>query len=114
MGLDTGSPEDDQTSSDLGRIYELKKIYVRLVTLDKYLSSLSERELIDVKSMISKCIDLFELLSSNLDKFKDKIDDIIVLFYKFIQEAYKNVEEFYKKNSKKSKQKILKNVRTNK
>jgi len=41
-----------------------------------------------------------QLVSSNFDSYKEQLDDIIVTYYKFILEVYKEVESYFKKEAK--------------
>lgn len=94
-----GQPEI-KTAGEIGRIYELKKIYSRLTSIESYLSNESSRDAMEIRSKVSQAIELFEILSSNFESYKDKLDDIIVLYYKFIIEVYESVRNFYKQLSK--------------
>jgi hypothetical protein len=39
---------------------------------------------------------LFETLIFNVDTFKDEIDDIIVMYYEFLEQVYDIMKRFYK------------------
>ncbi len=105
-GMDTGmgmpgmEPEEPKTSGQLGRIYELKKIYARLTSIESYLGNESTPELLEIRNLVSKAIELFEVVSSNFDSYKDRLDEIIVTYYKFILEVYKEVENYFRKETK--------------
>ena len=100
MGMGTPGEEEKKTSTELGRIYELKKIYARLTAIESYLGNESDPELLEVRKYVSQGIELFEVISSNFDSFKGKVDEIIIMYYKFLKEAYETVRDFYKKISK--------------
>lgn len=105
MGMGMGMPgqETPQTADEIGRIFELKKIYRRLLAIETYLSFSSDPELTEISSYISKAIDFFELLSSNLPQFNDKIDGIIIVFYEFLKTIYDYLKEYYEKREQKNK-----------
>jgi DNA-binding ferritin-like protein (Dps family) len=85
--------------SELGRIYELKKIYSRLTTIEAYLSDSTDQELLKLRTVVAQAIELFEILASNLQSYKDQVDDIIVTFYKFLDEVYSTLSDYYKDKS---------------
>jgi hypothetical protein len=102
MGYGMGGEEkNDFDITTLGRIYELKKIYSRLVSIESHLADSSNINLLKVRNYTLQAIELFELISSNLDKFKDKLTTIIVLFYKFIDVIYSVVSKYYIDKEKK-------------
>jgi len=93
MGMEEEEPKEPK---ELGRIYELKKIYTRLVSIESYLSTSSDETLIKLRNYVSRAIELFQLLISNIDSYTDKIDDIIVTFYKFLELVYNLLKQYYK------------------
>ncbi len=95
-----GMGGEPQTSKDIGRVFELKKIYTRLISIEQYLSFTSDEFLIKLKIYISKAIQLFETLVFNIQVFKDRIDDIIVIYYKFIDTVYTLLKKHYEKQDK--------------
>jgi hypothetical protein len=88
-------PQEEKTPKDIGRTYELKKIYSRLVAVDSYLSSSSDQVLLKLRKYINKSLDMFDVLNSNFGTFKDQIDDIIVIYYKFIDSVYDILRRYY-------------------
>jgi len=84
--------EEEKTPSQLGRIYELKKIYSRLTSIESYLSNESDSELMEVRNYVSQGIELFEIISANFNSYQDKLDEIIITYYKFILEIYETVK----------------------
>lgn len=100
MGGMGGEP---QTPKDIGRVFELKKIYTRLISIEQYLSFTSDEFLIKLKVYISKAVQLFETLIFNIQIFKDRIDDIIVIYYKFIDTVYTLLKKHYEKKDKENK-----------
>lgn len=102
MGMGMPGQETPQTADELGRIFELKKIYRRLLSIEAYLSFSSDPELAEISSYVSKAIEFFELLSSNLPQFKDKIDGIIIVFYEFLKTIYDSLKDYYEKREQKT------------
>jgi len=100
-----GMEEEAKSPSEIGRIYELKKIYTRLTTIESYLSDSSDPELLRVRLLVSKSIELFEILSSNIPTYqppkapKERIDEIIIMYYKFLKQVYESVAKHYKTQS---------------
>ncbi len=102
MGVGEEDPLAAKTPSELGRIYELKKIYTRLTTIESYLAESSDPELLRIRLLVSKSIELFEILSSNIPVYKPpkapkgRLDEIIVVYYKFLKQVYESVAKYYK------------------
>lgn len=98
MGGILGMGEEDEgpkTPREVGRVYELKKIYARLIAIESHLNTTSEEVLIKLRNFVSQAIDLFKTLISNVDLFKDRIDDILVTFYKFVEHVYEILRKYY-------------------
>jgi hypothetical protein len=98
MGGDMGGmpgEEEKKEPKELGRIYELKKIYARLTSIESYLSDASEPSLLRLRSLVSQAIEMFEILASNIDQYKDKMDDIIVMYYKFLEGVFGILKKYY-------------------
>jgi hypothetical protein len=92
-----GGVPGERTASQVGRIYELKKIHTRLVSLENHLSQTSDVVLLRLRVMVSKAIDLFNTMVSNIDAFikEGKIDDIIVCYYEFVETVYEILNKYY-------------------
>jgi hypothetical protein len=103
-GLGQPLPQEDtsKTPSDLGRIYELKKIYTRLTVIEAFLTESSDSDMIEARTIVSKAIELFEILASNLSSYKpprapeETLDEIIVNYYRFLEKVYESVARYYK------------------
>jgi len=95
MGMPTG-PAD---SFEVGRIYELKKIYSRLVSMQSYLAGSTDVNLIKLRNYVSNTMDLFRTLISNIALYKDNLDDIIITFYKVVDNVYVILSKYYKDNT---------------
>ncbi len=94
--------EPPKDPNELGRTYEMKKIYARLVSMNQYLADEQDQRIMKTKQSIAKAIDLFAVIGANPDSYKEKIDEIIVGYYKFLEAAYKRVRSFYKTESQKA------------
>jgi len=92
--------EPPKDPNELGRTYEMKKIYARLVSMNEYLADEMSPRIVRTKTSIAKAIDLFAVIGANPDSYKEKIDEIIVSYYKFLEAAYRRVKAFYKSEAK--------------
>ena len=107
-GMGQPLPEEDTSKSptDLGRIYELKKIYTRLTVIEAYLTESSDPSMIETRTIVSKAIELFEILASNISSYKpprapeETIDEIIVQYYRFLERVYNETARYYRKRSR--------------
>ena len=97
----TGLPIPDPAF--IGRVYEMNKIYYFLKSMDNLLLRITTDDIIKLRNLVSKTIELFELVVDNLQSYKDQIDDIIVMFYKFLTRLTAVVEKYF--NEKKAEQK---------
>ena len=97
----TGQPKI--TLDVVGKVYELKKIYSRLLAVQSQLSFSPDLTLLKLRKFITKSIDLFETVISNIGLYKTEIDDIIVMYYKFIEEVYEIMKDYYKKKAQEEK-----------
>jgi len=105
MGMEQEDSLVSKTPSELGRIYELKKIYTRLTTIESYLSESSDPDLLRMRLLVSKSIELFEILASNIPIYKppkapkERLDEIIIIYYKFLKQVYESVAKYYKEKA---------------
>lgn len=100
-GMDMGGDqEEEKDPTELGRIYELKKIYARLTSIESYLGNESDQELLQIRNYVSQGIELFEIVSANFNSYKDRLNEIIVMYYKFLLEVYNSVKTYYGKEKK--------------
>jgi len=93
-----GAPADEGPKSpeEVGRVYELKKIHSRLVAIEAHLSSCSSEDLLKLRGYVSKAVELFDSLISNVELYKDKLPDIIVTYYSFLESVYEILTKYYK------------------
>jgi len=102
-GLGTAQPDYVKLdSSEIGRVYEMKKIYSRLTSVEAYLSESTDQNLLELRRGVGKAIDLFEVVITNISKFKEKIDPIIVTFYEFLDQVYSALRKYHIGQSKES------------
>ena len=95
-GMASSYEKDPET---IGRIYELKKIYSRLLAIESFLSTACEDVLTKLREYVTKAIELFEVLIENINTFtKDlnKLNHIIILFYKLIDTIYTILRNYLK------------------
>jgi len=88
------------SAHQLGRTFEIKHLYHRMLSIRNHLEIFVEEEFDDIKAYLSKGIELFELVIDNYAKYEDKIDDIILLYYEFIKNIYEVTKKKYKAYSK--------------
>ena len=103
MGMGTENPDYNMPKTDeqIGRIFELKKIYKRLLSLDTYLSFSSDPVLIKLRGFTTNAVELFEVVIANILKYQDRVDDIIVIYYKFLNLVYSIIKIYYKRKKEK-------------
>ncbi len=76
-----GIPGEETLSPlDIGRAYELKKIHKRLTSLESYLSTIADIELIKLRNVVLEALELFQIIISNFNSYKDTIDEVIVMY----------------------------------
>jgi len=95
MGM-PGEEEEIKLPEELGKTYELKKIYARLVSIESYLATSSDINLLKLRNYVSQSIELFSVIISNVKSYKDKINDIIVKYYEFLELVYVLLSKYYK------------------
>ena len=86
-----GMPEPLDPSS-IGKMYILKKIYSRLLSVNENLSYLSSEKFEDLRKSVSEAIDHFQNVIANFDQFKDKLDEVIILFQRFLVGSVNKIE----------------------
>lgn len=94
MGMG-GEPQQTLSSSQIGRVYELKKIYSRLSSVETYLARTTDKSILELRKHVSQSIDLFEVVITNFEQFKDKIDEVIIMFYEFLSIVYGSLRTYF-------------------
>lgn len=103
MGADAGmgmeDPKEQKLSANqIGRVYELKKIYTRLISIEGYLNRATDDEtIVDLRKKIGESINLYEVVITNYDQYKENIDEIIIQYYKFLDKVHENLNKYFKK-----------------
>jgi len=95
MGMMGTPPEEKLTSTQLGRMYELKKIYSRLTSIEMFLSRTTDESILEIRKYVAQSISMFELVVSNFPEYKDKIDEIIVTYYEFLTNVYSSIRNYF-------------------
>ena len=93
-------PKQELTSSEIGKVYELKKIYSRLISIEGHLSATTDTSLLQMRSIVAQAMELFETVIVNFEQYKEQIDEIIVTFYKFLDLTYGLLQSYYKNDAK--------------
>lgn len=94
-GMGMGEPQQTLSSSQIGRVYELKKIYSRLSSVETYLARTTDQSILELRKYVSQSIDLFEVVITNFEQFKDKIDEVIIMFYEFLSIVYGSLRTYF-------------------
>jgi hypothetical protein len=100
LDVDQAVGEQKLSASEIGRVYELKKIYSRLVAIEQYLATSVNTNLLELRNKVSQSLSLFEIVIDNFESYKEKVDEIIVNYYKFIKLTYNTLREHYKQEAK--------------
>jgi len=94
--VDNQDIDTEEQLSVVDKVYRLKKIYAKLIAISRILDYHSDSKFDALRDEILEAIDLFHILVSNFDSFKDKIDDIIKSYYKLLQTAIEELEKLSK------------------
>lgn len=94
----TGQPtnEPSKTFTAVGRAYKLKNIYQILDNISRLLHISSDTKLQELYKEVDTAFDLFRLVVNNLKIYKDKVDDLIVLYYALLKDICVKIEDIYK------------------
>ena len=103
IGLPGMETEPPKTAELIGRIFELKKIYSRLLSIESQLSFSPDIILLKLRRFITQSIELFETVISNMTQFRDQIDEIIIMYYEFLESVYLIMKKYYKMKNQKDK-----------
>lgn len=102
-GYGIGNEEPQHTAKELGRIYELNKIYYRLYTINKILNNIPDPKISEIREMVSEAFDMFRMISNNVVTYKDMLDDVILKYYAFIGRVVLTLEKYFKITSESDK-----------
>lgn len=78
---------------EINKIITLKKIYKRLLSLDKIVNNLSDPKYRDLKNKVKDSVDLFHLTIRNISQFKDNVDGVISDYSDFLVSTVKELEK---------------------
>ncbi len=95
----TGMPTGDGTTKSftaVGRAYKLKKIYDILDGISRLLHISSDIKLQQLYKEVDTAFELFRLVINNLKIYKDKVDELIVLYYALLKDICIKIEDIYK------------------
>lgn len=84
---------------NIGKVFILKKIYTRLISVQENLDKLCGAEFDEIKSHVSESIEHFQNVIKNFDQFKDKLDEIISLYQRFLVSVVNKVERILGNNN---------------
>ena len=71
------APEEELELEQIGYVYELKKVYARLIAVSNILDYKSDTKYDDLKKDILEAIDIFHVIIGNFSKFKESLKDIL-------------------------------------
>lgn len=89
--------DSEEQLSTVDKVYRLKKIYAKLIAISRLLEYHSDSKFDNLRNEVLEAIDLFHIIVSNFDSFKDKIDDIIKSYYKLLKSSIDELERLSKK-----------------
>ena len=89
--------EEPLDFTDIGKIYVLKKVYVKLLSIDNLLKNYTDEKYIKLKSDTDEAIDMFHTVVSNIDKVKENLDDYIKLFQDYTLNSIKKIDSLSNK-----------------
>jgi hypothetical protein len=98
-GMDPQLEVEEEPEIDVGSALKLKKIYVKLLSLSDILEYYSTNEFDEIKDRVYKSLEYFDVLSENLDQYKDKLDSIIEIYKKFLVATSEELERLIKKEN---------------
>lgn len=96
-GMPTGDPnEASKTFTAVGRAYKMKKIYEILDNISRLLHISSDPKLQELYKEVDTAFDLFRLVVNNLKIYKEKVDELIILYYALLKDICIKIEDIYK------------------
>ena len=96
-GMPSGDPnETSKTFTAVGRAYKLKKIYEILDNISRLLHISSDPKLQELYKEVDTAFDLFRLVVNNLKIYKEKVDELIILYYALLKDICIKIEDIYK------------------
>lgn len=93
MGQPVLPGQEVMSLSDIGKIYVMKKIYSRLISLDDLLADMSSPKFDPYKEKVKESIDIFHTIVANFAQFRPEIDDFITLFQELIYNCLEELDK---------------------
>lgn len=96
-GMPIGDPnEPPKTFTAVGRAFKLKKIYEILESISKLLHITSDVKFTELGKEVDTAFELFRLVVNNLKIYKEKVDDLIIMYYALLKDVCIKIEDIYK------------------
>jgi len=95
--LDLLPDEEPMEFTDIGKVFVLKKIYAKLLSIDNLLKNYTDDKFVSLKKDVEEVIDMFHTVVSNIDKVKEDLDNYIKLFQDFTLNAIKKLDSINNK-----------------
>lgn len=96
-GMPAGDPNEvSKTFTAVGRAYKLKNIYEILDNISRLLHISSDPKLQELYKEVDTAFDLFRLVVNNLKIYKEKVDELIILYYALLKDICIKIEDIYK------------------
>ena len=100
-GMGMEEPSIATTPSEVGRLYEIQKLFYKLKTIDGILAQSTDDELIKLKKSADDALDIFQMVVDNLPLYKDRLDQVILYFYKYVERVTDVLVKYYKEKHEK-------------
>jgi hypothetical protein len=113
MGGSEFEDPEEQRRKSLSYIFELRKIYTKLVELESLIDTTQFAQIRYLKDMVTEAIQLLTIVSLNFTTYMNRIPLIISEFYRFITYISKLILFFYQKKEEKSKEESKENYQKN-
>ena len=69
----------------IGRAYKLKEIFDKLTRIKNYLRDSNNEQLSKMYKDADKSFEMYKLVINNLKTYKEKVDDLIIMYYELIK-----------------------------
>ncbi len=97
----TDDAVDTTSFTDIGKAYTMKQIYYKLLSIYNILNQSTQSILLKQSNNVKQAIDLFNLVVTNPTAYKENMDNIITMFYKYLNRLYDLLEKYYSNLDKK-------------
>jgi hypothetical protein len=82
--------------TEIGKIYELSRLYSRLVAINNVLQYLADPKLDDMKYKVAEALDLFNVIISRYDDFNSSVGKITDKYTNFIMKITDEIDKVRK------------------